>query len=385
MTRPLEPYAGLAVLIVDDNASNVLFVRMLLEQQGMDRIYSVTDPREVMAELLDKRPDLVILDLHMPHLDGYQVLTQIHEYAAGRYLPVLVLTADSTTESRNRALEQGAQDFLVKPLDTVETTLRIANLLETVQLYATLRQQATVLADDPTATDASAMLDRIETVLRNRSITIALQPVVDTRTREVVGHEALSRFADTTFGGPDSWFADAAAAGRGVELEWLAATMALEYLDNDDGTFLALNLSPAAVVSVTHSRIIPADRCDRVVIELTEHEPVEDYAALHRALAPVRAQGARLAADDLGSGYAGFRHLLRLQPDIIKLDISLVSGIHRNAGQRALTRALVSFADEVGADVIAEGVEEEEELLTLQELNVQWAQGYLLGRPEARN
>ena len=111
---------------------------------------------------------------------------------------------------------------------------------------------------------------------------------------------------------------------------------------------------------------------------------MEDYAALHRALGPIREQGARLAADDLGSGYAGFRHLVRLQPDIIKLDISLVSGIHRNAGQRALARALVSFADEVGATVIAEGVEEADELVALQDLNVHWAQGYFLGRPEVQ-
>jgi EAL domain-containing protein (putative c-di-GMP-specific phosphodiesterase class I) len=385
VTRPLEPYAGLSVLVVDDNASNVLFVRSLLEQQGLVRIYSVTDSRDVVGELSDKRPDLVILDLHMPHLDGFQVLDQIHAHAAGRFLPVLVLTADSTTTARNRALEQGAQDFLVKPLDTVETTLRIANLLETVQLYATLRQQAATLQNEPASADAAEMLDRIEAVLRNRTITMALQPVVDTRTLEVVGHEALSRFPDPQYGGPDAWFADAVAVGRGVELEWLAATKALTHLDGEGSDFLAVNLSPAAVVSVTHLRMIPARLCGRVVIELTEHEPVEDYAALHRALAPIREEGARLAADDLGSGYAGFRHLIRLQPDIIKLDIALVSGIHRNAGKRALARALVSFADEVGAEVIAEGVEEADELEVLRELDVRWAQGYYLGRPETMN
>ena len=265
MTRPLAPYAGLSVLVVDDNASNVLFVRSLLEQQGLERIYSVTDSREVVNELLDKRPDLVILDLHMPHLDGYQVLAQIHGYAAGRYLPVLVLTADSTTNARNRALELGAQDFLVKPLDTVETTLRIANLLETVQLYATLRLSALPVKDS--SADDAAKIARIEAVLHNRSIAIALQPVIDIRTSGVVGHEALSRFPDPGFGGPDQWFADAASVGRGVELEWLAATLALDHMTDAD-TFMALNLSPAAVVSVTHRRVIPADVCERIVIEL---------------------------------------------------------------------------------------------------------------------
>ncbi|MDI1289901.1 MAG: EAL domain-containing response regulator, partial [bacterium] len=322
--------------------------------------------------------------LHMPHLDGFQVLTQIHEYAAGRYLPVIVLTADSTTEARNRALEQGAQDFLVKPLDAVETTLRIANLLETVQLYANLRQKAVSAPDISSGVASGAVRDRIESVLRDRSIEIVYQPVVDVRTLEFVGHEALSRFPLPGYGGPDTWFADAHTVGLGVELEWLAVTLAIEQLDASSSTFLAVNLSPAAVLSVMHLRVIPATACGRIVIELTEHEAVEDYAAVALAFAPIREAGARLAADDLGSGYSGFRHLVRLQPDIIKLDMSLVSGIHRNPGQRALARALVSFADEVGARVIAEGVEEAEELAVLQELNVHWAQGYYLGRPEAR-
>jgi EAL domain-containing protein (putative c-di-GMP-specific phosphodiesterase class I) len=117
------------------------------------------------------------------------------------------------------------------------------------------------------------------------------------------------------------------------------------------------------------------------VIELTEQVPVEDYPALERALAPMRSRGARLSADDLGSGYGGFRHLLRLQPDIIKLDISLIGGINRNHEQQALTRALLTFAYEVGAKVIAEGIEEPAELRTLQNLGVQWGQGYLIGRP----
>lgn len=117
------------------------------------------------------------------------------------------------------------------------------------------------------------------------------------------------------------------------------------------------------------------------MIELTEHVPVEDYGAVHRALAGARSQGARISADDLGSGYAGFRHLLALAPDIIKLDISLVRHIHRNRHAQALTRALVAFAAEIDASLIAEGVEEQAELAALRDLGVPWAQGYLLGRP----
>ena len=117
------------------------------------------------------------------------------------------------------------------------------------------------------------------------------------------------------------------------------------------------------------------------MIELTEHVPIEDYAPLHRALSDMRMHGARVAADDLGAGYAGFRHLVSLSADIIKLDISLVSGIHRSRSQRALASALIAFAGDVGATVIAEGIEEAEELDVLCDLGVPWGQGYYLGRP----
>ena len=112
--------------------------------------------------------------------------------------------------------------------------------------------------------------------------------------------------------------------------------------------------------------------------------PVEDSPALQRAPAPLRSLGARPSNDDIGSGYSGFRHLLRLWPDIINLDISLVTGIDRNHDQRALTRARPTFAHEVGAQVNAEGIEEPAELTTLQDLGVPWGQGYLISRPAPR-
>jgi EAL domain-containing protein (putative c-di-GMP-specific phosphodiesterase class I) len=140
-------------------------------------------------------------------------------------------------------------------------------------------------------------------------------------------------------------------------------------------------MSPAAILLLFHAKLCEEHVCPRIVIELTEHVPIEDYAPLHRALSDMRMHGARLAADDLGSGYAGFRHLIALSPDIIKLDISLVSGIHRSRSQRALASALIAFATDVGATVIAEGIEEAEELVVLRDLGVPWGQGYYLGRP----
>jgi EAL domain-containing protein (putative c-di-GMP-specific phosphodiesterase class I)/AmiR/NasT family two-component response regulator len=386
MSKPLERFAGMSVLIVDDNPSNVALLEALLDEQGLFRIYTETDPRQVPRQLAQNDPDLVLLDLHMPGVDGHEVLTQIKLYAAGSFLPVLVLTADTTTTARDRALGEGAQDFLTKPIDSGETALRIANLLRTRQLFTTLRQaRMSGARDEPASADDPQMRERILSVLRSRAITPVYQPVVDVQTLRTVGYEGLSRFPGTGYGGPDRWFGDAFEVGLGVELEWLAASKVLSFLDGDSARdsepFLAVNMSPASVLHLLRHQLCEPGLYPKIVIELTEHVPVEDYAAVHGALADMRARGSRLAADDLGSGYAGFRHLIRLQPDIIKLDISLVRGIHRSNGQRALSSALVAFAADVGAHVIAEGIEEQGELDTLREIGVPWAQGYYLGKP----
>ena len=145
-TKALSRYAGMSVLIVDDNESNVAVLKALVEQEGLHRVYTETDSRRVQTRLIDCRPDLVLLDLHMPHVNGHEVLRQIKEFAAGSYLPVLVLTVDTETASCIRALKQGAQDYLTKPYDLVEATCRIANLLETRQLYATLAKAGSYAA-----------------------------------------------------------------------------------------------------------------------------------------------------------------------------------------------------------------------------------------------
>lgn len=381
MAKVLDRFVGMCVLVVDDNVSNVALLKALMEGEGMVRVYTETDPRQVPQLLAEHKPDLVLLDLHMPHVDGHQVLAQIKQFAAGSYLPVLVLTADTTTDARDRALSQGAQDYLTKPLDTTEAALRIANLLETQQLYTALRRTA-VHSDARPQTSGTETRTRIESVLRGRSITPFYQPVIDIRTMATVGYEGLSRFAEPTYGGPDRWFADAFTVGLGVDLEWLAAATLLPVLDAlAPEVFLAVNLSPPAILHASEDQLCQPSQCPRVVIELTEHVPVEDYPAVQRAFAEMRGHGARLAADDLGAGYAGFRHLLDLAPDIIKLDVSLVRGVHHSNRQQSLLKAMTAFADDVGATVIAEGVEQAEELETLRALSVPWAQGYYLGRP----
>jgi EAL domain-containing protein (putative c-di-GMP-specific phosphodiesterase class I) len=211
------------------------------------------------------------------------------------------------------------------------------------------------------------------------SMKIAYQPIVDLSTRQPVGHEALSRFADAA---PDVVYRNAHAVGLGIELELLAVNRAMAGALPEGYT--SVNLSPAALTS--RSFLTALDEIDgsRLVVELTEHVPVDDYDAIARAVAILRAQGGRLAVDDTGGGYASMRHVLALAPDVIKLDRSIIGGIDTDARRRHLAASLVRFAHETSAVLIAEGIERHEELQACIEVGVRFGQGYLLGRPQAR-
>ena len=134
------------ILVVDDDEANVDLLEQMLRQAGYTNVVSTTDARRVLPLFLELPPDLILLDLIMPHLDGFGVIAQIAPHIAeGGYLPILVLTADTTWETKRRALTAGARDFLTKPVDRTELLLRIHNLLETRLLYAQLQQRNQLL------------------------------------------------------------------------------------------------------------------------------------------------------------------------------------------------------------------------------------------------
>ncbi len=208
------------------------------------------------------------------------------------------------------------------------------------------------------------------------------QPIVDLATREVVGFESLARFTLEPHRGPDVWFAEAWELGYGVELELAAVRRAIENLDAlPEGAFLTVNVAPLTLVAPGLLAALGEGSLSRIVLEITEHAVVKDYLMLERALAPLRARGARLAVDDVGAGFASFHHILQLRPDFIKLDVNLARDLDLDPARRALVAALVSFGVEMGVTVLAEGIERRAEFVALRSLGVMLGQGYLLGRP----
>jgi EAL domain-containing protein (putative c-di-GMP-specific phosphodiesterase class I) len=236
--------------------------------------------------------------------------------------------------------------------------------------------------------DAVTRIDSRQTIQRVLDdptvLSMVFQPIVDLVTDEVAAVEALARFDVTPYRTPDVWFHEAHENGLGVELEMLAITSALAQLPKlPDGVALTVNAGPEAVMCPQFVDAFLDVPARGVILELTEHTLIDDYPCLVAALQALRRRGTRLAIDDTGSGYSSLSHILKLAPDFIKLDRDLVSGVDVDPVRRALATSLVSFAADTGAQIIAEGVETEEELEVLRHLGVRYAQGYHLGQPAA--
>lgn len=208
---------------------------------------------------------------------------------------------------------------------------------------------------------------------------LVLQPIVDLRSGAAVAVEALTRFADASRD-PAQWFAAAAAVSLGCELEVVAADTALR-LPTDTAPIVSVKLSPDAIVNGALDDLLVRRAPRGVIVEVTEHAAVSSYDRLEQALALPRARGLRLAVDDVGAGYASLSHVLRMRPDILKVDISLVRGIDADPVRQALVAAIDRFSAQLGATLVAEGVETASELAQLLDLGVGLGQGYLLGRP----
>jgi EAL domain-containing protein (putative c-di-GMP-specific phosphodiesterase class I)/signal transduction histidine kinase len=212
--------------------------------------------------------------------------------------------------------------------------------------------------------------------------TMVFQPIVDLRSGRVLGAEALARFPDGVR--PDVWFGRAASVGLGLALELAAVRIAVARIEDlPPGTYLSVNASPALVESGQLAEAIAGPAARRIVVEITEHATVGDVQAFEAGVAALRVLGARLAIDDVGAGFASFQQVLRLRPEIVKLDISLTRAVDVDPARRALVTALVSFCRDVGGTLVAEGVETQAELDALVALGVGAAQGYVFARPGA--
>jgi PAS domain S-box-containing protein len=220
---------------------------------------------------------------------------------------------------------------------------------------------------------------RVSAILSESAFHPVFQPIVELRSGEVVGHEALTRFDSGLR--PDLCFAEAWSTGLGPELEFTTISAAIAAARSlPSGRWLGLNVTPRLLGDPDRLRPLlwSADR--PIVIEITEHDAIEDYTAVREAIRSL-GRDIRLAVDDAGAGVANFGHIVDLGPDFVKLDRGLTRRVNGNLGRQALVVGMRHFARTAGCRLIAEGIETADEARTLTELGVEFGQGYHFGRP----
>ncbi|WP_147108401.1 EAL domain-containing protein [Tateyamaria sp. syn59] len=222
----------------------------------------------------------------------------------------------------------------------------------------------------------------IRKILDTRDFRVVYQPIYHLDSNRPSGFEALCRFQSEPYRTPDIWFAEAEAVGLGIDLELAVIDAALDgFAQLPEDVYLSVNASPATATSGRLSEVFDGRPLGRIVLEITEHSAIEDPAALMAELEAWRSRGLILAIDDAGAGYSGLQQIVQLSPDILKLDMSLTSGIDTDAAKRSLAAAMVHFATEQRSVIVAEGIETEAELTTLRKIGVHRGQGWFLGKP----
>lgn len=375
---------GIRVMLADDEVGvREALAELVASDPTIDLVGVAADADEAVELARERTPDVALVDLRMP--GGGQATA----YRIGRTSPdtkVVVLSVSAEADDVLLMLRAGAVGYVTKDMSADRilraihrsvdghASISVGSLGEVTERLAEFL--ATGGRDEP------AVAGRIRRALAENALYVVFQPIVDLEGGDVVGLEALARFRVRPRRPPDTWFADAASVGLRCELELAAISHALAELDRLPlETSLWINVSPETLQSPALGEALADVPAGRVVLEMTEQSPVEDYDELRASLRPLRARGIALAIDDVGTGFSSLGHIVCLGPDHVKLDRTLVAGVDRDPTRKALIAGLVSFVDEVGIGLVAEGVETDAELRTLRSLGVHRAQGFCLGRP----
>jgi EAL domain-containing protein (putative c-di-GMP-specific phosphodiesterase class I)/DNA-binding NarL/FixJ family response regulator len=376
------------VLIADDERTvREALADLIRSAPALDLVGIASGADESISIAEAKQPDVAVLDVRMSGGGGSAAARGIR-----RVSPDTRIIALSASADRGPVIEMiraGAVGYLVKGssfselLQGISVAARGESVFSASAAHGVVEELVTQLKRGPQGDgERERIVGRVRHALDSGEPQIVFQPIVELKSGQMAGFEALSRFSAEPTRTPDVWFAEAHSVELGVDLETAAIRHALDSSRSLDAqTFLAVNASPSLVTSGELSTVIDKMYGRDIVIEMTEHAEVDDYEELQAALIQLRGFGIRVSVDDAGAGFASLRHILRLVPEFIKLDISLTSGIDRDLAKRALAHGLVTFASEIGTKIVGEGVESAAELDVLRELGADYAQGYHLGRP----
>jgi len=369
------------VLVAEDDAGLLEVLTTLLTESGYE-VLPAASGRDAIAQLRSANVDIVLTDIVMPDATGVDVLRAVRE----RHLdtPVILMTGNPSVPTAVEALSLGALSYLVKPVAEATLLRALSEALGLARLARVRRQAVAELGGGRLMADRAGL----ETAFaRARSgMWMAYQPVIWAETGKLFGHEALLRTTDPELTSATAFLDVAERLDQIVELGRLIRQRIAENLAALPEAVL-VNLHPLELTDpdlVEGSDPLSAFS-DRVVLEVTERAPLEGLGDLRERGRRLRARGFRLAVDDLGAGYAALSSFASLEPDLVKIDMSLIRGIDQHPTRRKLVTSICELCGDLSILVVAEGVETAAERDVLLQVGCDLFQGYLFGRPEARS
>ena len=355
----------------------------ILSREG-HQVVIEQDGRHALAELERQDFDLVISDISMPDGDGLSMMDAMRRRKID--LPVILVTGVPTTESAIEAVRLGAVGYLGKPLNRLGLLREVRRALR-LHAIARLRKQALEMMmrdkrtwpTDPTRATLNRRLNRAIDGLY-----MVYQPIVSWSDQAVVGYEALVRSPEPGLSEPGPLFETAELLGRVDQLEREIHLRSVEPFEQGNESTLFVNLHAQDLVdeALCEQDNPLAKMADRVVLEVTERAQLEELRNTEAHIARLREMGFRIAIDDIGAGYAGLSSFALLEPDLVKLDKSLVRDVDQAPVKHKLIHSLATLCTDLNIQVVAEGVETPQERDTLLDLGCDLFQGYLFSRPK---
>jgi EAL domain-containing protein (putative c-di-GMP-specific phosphodiesterase class I) len=367
-----------AILVVDDDAAFMRACVRMLQSWNFD-VTPSTSSEDALQIARERSFDVILSDINMPGATGLDILRVVR--SRDKDVPVILMTGGPELETARLAVEWGAQSYLIKPLSLPQLKEVLDRMVHTYQM--TRRHQQILDVSAHQARETEHLHEQFDRAMAG--LWMAYQPIVSWSQKTVVAYEALMRTTDPTLQTPMEILHVAESIGEvhtlGHKTRGLIAEV-MEHHPELPGVFINLHVLDLLdeQLYAPDSRLRPF--ASRIHFEITERMAIEKIPDTLDRVKRLRNLGYKIAVDDLGEGYSGLNSFAALEPDAVKLDMSLIRGIDRAPTKRRMVYALASLCRELGTPLVAEGVETKAELDILVDLGADWLQGYYFARPE---
>ena len=374
-SNELSNDVGARVLVVDDDELIATALARVLRPQY--RVEVVHNALGALSCIADRAPDAMLCDIGLPDFDGLQLLGIVRE--VDPELPVILITGDPRLDTAIGAVEHGAIDYLVKPVEPAALLASVRRALALKQLAQTRLESTLVRSNGDGTANLTLSFERALDQLF-----VVYQPIVDRAARRVVGYESLVRTAEPSFRSPPELFAAAEQLDRIQDLGRLIRRAAVEpFRSVPSEVRLFVNLHPRDLLDddLYDAETAFGSLAHRIVLEMTERASLDTIPDLRPRISMLRRLGYQMAIDDIGAGYSGLTSFAHVEPEVVKLDMSLVRGIEQAPVKQRVVRSLINLCVDLGVTTVAEGVVTQAEVAVLAALGCHWYQGYYFAKP----